>query len=116
VPARGAVAAATRCAIAVSSRRLLERVDFESMALGSPGIADEFVWGEASEGFEASGEVVGLDEVMQMGAQLLVGFVAGAFDGRVFDGAVHSLDLAVIRYEIPRRHVVRLFLKETTLW
>jgi len=45
-----------------------------------------------------------------------VGFVAGAFDGRVFDGAVHSLDLAVIRYEIPRRHVVRLFLKETTLW
>ena len=105
-----------RAALAVSSRRLLERVDFESMALGSPGIADEFVWGEASEGFEASGEVVGLDEVMQMGAQLLVGFVAGAFDGRVFDGAVHWLDLAVIRYEISRRHVVRLFLKETTLW
>jgi hypothetical protein len=74
---------------------LLERIDFESMALGSPGFADEFVWGDASEGFEASGEVVGVDEVTQVGSQLLVGFVEVAFEGGVFDGAVHSLDLAV---------------------
>jgi len=45
-----------------------------------------------------------------------VGFVVISLDGRVLDRPVHPLDLSVIRYEIPRRHVVRLFLKETTLW
>ena len=65
------------------------------MALGSPGIADEFVWGEASEGLEASGEVVGVDEVTQVGSQLLVGIVEVAFDGCVLDRAVHSLDLPI---------------------
>ena len=31
-------------------------------------------------------------------------------------GLVEALDDAVIRYEIPRRHVVRLFLTETAVW
>jgi hypothetical protein len=35
-----------------------------------------------------------------MSAQLIVGLVEVAFDGGVLDGAVHPLDLAVIRYEI----------------
>jgi hypothetical protein len=35
-----------------------------------------------------------------MSAQLIVGFVEVAFDGGVLDGAVHPLDLAVIRYVI----------------
>jgi hypothetical protein len=48
----------------------VERVDCESMGLGNPGFADEFVWGEASEGLEA--------------LQLLMGFVEVAVDGRVF--------------------------------
>ena len=48
----------------------------------------------------ASGEVIGVDEVAQMGPQLIVRFVEVAFDGCVLDGAVHSFDLAVIRYEI----------------
>ena len=82
-------------ALIVWSRHLLERVDFESVALGSPGFADEFVWGEACEGLEASGEVVGFDEVAQVGSQLLVGFVEVAFDSGVLDGAVHPLDLTV---------------------
>src|SRR5258708_3409069 len=31
----------------------------------------EFVWGEAAEGFEPPGEVVGVDELLQMGSQLV---------------------------------------------
>ena len=74
---------------------MLERSEFESLRLSLPGFADEFVWGEAPEGFEASGEVVGVDEVAQVDAQLVVGFVEVAFDGGVLDGAVHPLDLTV---------------------
>ena len=44
---------------------------------------------------EASSEVVGVDEVAQMGAQLVVRLVEVAFDGCVLDGAVHAFDLAV---------------------
>jgi hypothetical protein len=66
---------------------------------------------EASEGLKASGKVVGVDEVAQMSAQFIVGFVEVAFDGGVLDGAVHPLDLTVIRYVIRRRLVVRLFPK-----
>ncbi len=40
-----------------------------------PCVADELVWGEAFEGFEASGEVVGVDEVAQVGSQLVVGLI-----------------------------------------
>ena len=51
--------------------------------------------GEASESFEASGEVVSVDEITQVRSQLVVGLVEVAFDGRVLDGAVHSLDLSI---------------------
>ena len=44
---------------------------------------------------EASSEVVGVDEVAQMGAQQVVRLVEVAFDGCVLDGAVHAFDLAV---------------------
>jgi hypothetical protein len=94
----------------VWSRHLLERANFESARVGSPGFADEFVWGKASEGFEPPGEVVGFDEVAQVRSQLVVGLVEVAFDGRILEGAVHSFDLPIIRYEIPRRRDVRLFL------
>jgi hypothetical protein len=51
--------------------------------------------GVAAEGFEPSGEVVGVDEVLQVGSQLVVGLVEVAFDGGILDGGVHSFDLAV---------------------
>jgi hypothetical protein len=54
---------------------LLERADCESLELGSPGFTDELVWREAFEGLEFSGEVIGVDEVAQMGSQLVVGFI-----------------------------------------
>jgi len=44
-------------------------------------------------------------------AQLVVVVVVIPFDGRLFDRSVHSLDLAVIRYEIRRRLCARLFPK-----
>ena len=69
--------------------------DCESVRLRCPGFADEFIWGEASEGLEASGEVVGVDEVAQVRSQFIVGFVEVAFDGCVLDRAVHSLDLPI---------------------
>jgi hypothetical protein len=43
---------------------------------------------------------VGVDEVLQVGSQLVVGVVEVAFDSRVLDSAVHSFDLPIIRYEI----------------
>jgi hypothetical protein len=67
----------------------------ESFALDCPSLADELKGCEASGGLEPSGEVVSVDEVAQMGSQLIVGFIEVSFDGGVLDGAVHPLDLAV---------------------
>ena len=53
-------------------------------------------WVEAFGGLEPATEVVGGDEVAKMLPELVVGFVVVAFDGRVLDRAVHSLDLAVV--------------------
>jgi hypothetical protein len=61
--------------------------------LRCPGFAGEFIWGEASERLEPSGEVVDVDEVAQVRSQLVVGFVEAAFDGGVVDGSVHAFDL-----------------------
>jgi hypothetical protein len=67
-------------------------------------------WCEAPEGFEASGEVVGVDEVAQVGSQLVMGLVEVAFDGCV-DRSVHAFDLPVIRYEIIGASVPACFRK-----
>jgi len=65
------------------------------LGLGSPGFADELIRGQASEGLEPAGEVIGVDEIAQMSSQLIVGLVEVTFDGCVLDGAVHPLDLTV---------------------
>ena len=41
------------------------------------------------------GRSVGIDEVAQVGAQLVVVVVMIAFDGGVLNGSVHSLDLTI---------------------
>jgi hypothetical protein len=74
---------------------LLERVEGESFWLRSPAFADELVGCEAFEGLDALGEVVGLDEVGEMAAELVMVVVVEPPDGGVLDGAVHALDLAV---------------------
>jgi hypothetical protein len=55
---------------------LLERVERESCRFFCPGLADEFVRCEALERLEPFGEVVGGNEVGQMAAQLVMGFVS----------------------------------------
>lgn len=70
-------------------------IKLESFRVGSPAFADELVWCESFECLEPAGEVVGIDEVAQVGAQLVVVVVMIAFDGGVLNGSVHSLDLTI---------------------
>ena len=41
------------------------------------------------------GEIVGSHEVREVSSKLVMGFVVEALDGRILDGAVHPLDLAI---------------------
>mgnify|MGYP007061248530 CR=1 FL=1 len=70
----------------------MERIEGESFGFFCPGLTDELVGRGA---FETLGEVVGADEVSEMTTEFAVGFVVEAFDGRVFDRAVHPFDLPV---------------------
>jgi hypothetical protein len=74
---------------------LLAWIEVESFRVRSPAFADELVWCEAFEGLEPAGEIVSVDEVAKMGAQLVLVVVVVAFDGRVLDGPVHSLELTI---------------------
>src|ERR1051325_11034379 len=87
----------------VQSRHLLERVKGESVRLCCPGLADEFVGGEAFEGLEPPGEVVGGNEVCQMAAELVVGFIMETPDRGFLDRSVHAFDLTIIRHDGRRR-------------
>jgi hypothetical protein len=78
----------------------MDWLELESFGLDCPLLADELVGREALEGFELSSEIVGVEEVGEVAAQLVVVVVVIPFDGRLLDCSVHSLDLAVIRYEI----------------
>ena len=80
---------------------IMERAGVEPIWLCCPGFADELVGCEASQGLQPACEVVGLDEISEVVSQLVVGLVEVAFDGGVFDGAVHPFDLAVIRHDDP---------------
>jgi hypothetical protein len=89
----------------------MDWLELESFGLDCPLLADELVGREAFEGFEPASEIVGVEEVGEVTAQLVVVFVVVPFDSGLLDCSVHSLDLAVIQYVICRRLVVRLFLK-----
>ena len=67
----------------------------ESFVLGCPAFADELVRCEAAQGLEAATEVVGINEVGEVSAELVMVVVVEAFDGGILDCAVHPLDLAV---------------------
>lgn len=56
-------------------------------------------YGVRLQRLEPAGEIVGRDEVGEMGPELVVGLVEVAFDGRVFERSVHPLDLAVNRHD-----------------
>ena len=84
---------------------MLERIYFESVWLRGPGFADEFVWGEASEGFEPPGEVVGVDEVAQVGSQLVVAVLLISSDFEEVERICHRalvFSRGQVAAEIPR--------------
>ena len=58
---------------------------------------------EAAQGLEATTIIVGLDEQLQVVAQLVVAAVMVSLDRGVLDGAVHPLELAIRRAWIARR-------------
>jgi hypothetical protein len=70
-------------------------IEFESLGFFCSDGADVLVGCKSSEGLEASGEVIGVDEVGEVLAEVLVGFVVEALDGRFFGGSVHAFDLAI---------------------
>lgn len=72
----------------------MDRVEEESIRLRFPDFADVFVGREATEGLEAPG-VIGYQEVPEVSAQLVVGFLVVPFGGRLLDRSVHSLDLTI---------------------
>jgi Transposase DDE domain len=74
----------------------MDRIKSKSIGLLLPAFADEFVGGEAAESFESFGEVVGGDEVAEVGSQLVVSVIVVALNCGLFDGAVHPLHLTVV--------------------
>ena len=73
----------------------MDGIESKSIRLFLPASADEFVGGEAAESLESFGEVVGSDEVAEVNAPLVMAVVVVALNRGFFDGAVHTLDLAV---------------------
>ena len=60
-----------------------------------PCFHDEFVGRQTLESFEPAGIVVCVDEVGEVGFELLMPVVMVALDGGFFDRPVHALDLSV---------------------
>jgi hypothetical protein len=73
----------------------MDRVESKSIWFLLPTFADEFEGREAAESLEPFGEVVGSDEVAEVGAQLVVAVIVVALNRGLFDGAVHPLHLTV---------------------
>ncbi len=67
----------------------------ESFWLFCPDFTDVFIRREAAERFQAPSVVICVDEVCEMGAQLIVVVIMVAFDGGVFDRSVHAFYLAI---------------------
>ena len=74
---------------------MLERIKIEPFGFDCPSFADELVRGETFEGLEPTAEIIGVDEIGEIAAQLVVIVIVVSLNGRVLDRAVHSLDLTV---------------------
>jgi hypothetical protein len=75
---------------------LTDGIERELLGRDCPSVADELAWGEAIEGLEPTGVVVGVDEVGEIAFDLVMRVVAMALDGNLLDRAVHSLDVAAL--------------------
>ena len=65
------------------------------IGLGCPNFADVFVSREANECLETARVVVGIEEIAEVRAEVVMAIVVISFDGGVFNRAVHALDLSV---------------------
>ena len=90
----------------------MDRVKAGLFGLCSPDFGDVFIWCEAAERLEPTGEFLGCHEVGEVDSKLIMAFVVEAFAGRFLDGAVRPLDLAVrprvVGFSQPVLDVVRL--------
>jgi|SRR5271170_941545 len=73
----------------------MDRIESKSVGFILPAFTDELVDRQASKSLQAFGEIVGGDEVAEVGAKLRMGVVVVALDRSFFNSAVHALDLAV---------------------
>src|SRR3954447_14800933 len=71
------------------------RVDPEGCRVIGPGVLDGLEGCSPSERLEVLGEVVGGDEGEDMGLEAFQVFVVERLYGRVVDGPVHALGLAI---------------------
>jgi hypothetical protein len=86
----------------------MERVGAEPLRLLYPDFANVFVWREPFERPEPTSEIVGGDEVGTMPPELIVVVIMEAVDRCLFQRAIHSFDVAVIRYVIGGAFLARL--------
>src|SRR5262245_27144944 len=82
-------------ALGVQSRGQVDRFAREQVWLAGPNFADGLERCEAAKGLEPFGEVVGVQERAEVLSELPVGFVVVAPHGRLLEGTVHALDLAI---------------------
>src|SRR5579859_5957227 len=85
-----------------------------------PNAANVFVGRKTLQCLEPTAKVVGGNEVRQVAAQLAVGFVVVTLDRRFLEGAVHPLDLSIIRHDGRRRFhtlpIVGAMVRPSGLW
>lgn len=74
-----------------------------------PPFANELIWCETFERPEATAEIVSVDDILEVSAQLVVVVVVEALDGCVLDGAAHPFDLATGLRDSPVRHAISRF-------
>jgi len=73
----------------------MDRIDVEFIGFICPARADEFVWRQSLEYFQAPPVIVGSDKVVKVLFQVFMIVVMIPFDRRFLDRAVHAFDLAI---------------------
>src|SRR5262245_37270270 len=86
---------ASSACLTVQSRSELDRIVFESIGFFCPGFTDGFERREPIQSLETLGEVVGVEECLDVLAKLVVAVVVVAPNSRLFESTVHPLDLPV---------------------
>lgn len=74
---------------------MIDWIEPEAFGLVCPAFADVFVGCQPVQRLEATPEIVGFDEVLQVLAELIVVVVVEPLDGGLLDRAVHPFDLPV---------------------